>query len=40
MDMIEAGWKDVEWIHLAQYKGEWQAVVDTGLSLRFTSGLY
>lgn len=42
MDLIEAGWKYVEWIHLSQYKGKWQAFVNKGLKLRFTKtpGLY
>ena len=36
MDLIEAGWKEVDWIYLSQYKGKWQALVNTGLNLRFT----
>jgi len=31
MDIIrETGWEGVEWIHLAQDRGKWSAVVNMG----------
>jgi hypothetical protein len=29
MDLTETGWKGVDWIHLAQDKDQWRAVVNT-----------
>jgi len=29
MDLREIGWKSVEWIHLAQDRDMWQALVNT-----------
>jgi hypothetical protein len=34
MDLREIGWEDVDWIHLAQVKGQWRAVVNTAMNLR------
>jgi hypothetical protein len=34
MGLKEIGWKDVDWIHLAQGWEEWQAVVDTVMNIR------
>jgi hypothetical protein len=34
MDLGEIGFGDVEWIHLAQDKDRWQALVNTVMSLR------
>jgi hypothetical protein len=28
MDLKEIGWEDATWIHLAQYRDHWQAVVN------------
>jgi hypothetical protein len=28
MDLTENGWEGVEWIHLAQYRDQWQALVN------------
>jgi hypothetical protein len=30
----ETGWEGVDWIHLAQDKDEWQALVNTVMNLR------
>jgi hypothetical protein len=30
----EMGWEGVEWIHLAQDRDQWQAVVNTVMNLR------
>jgi len=30
MDVRDIGWKGVDWIHLAQDRNQWQAVVNTG----------
>jgi hypothetical protein len=34
MDLREIGWDDVDWIHLAQDRDQWRALVNTVLSLR------
>jgi hypothetical protein len=34
MDIREVEWKNVDWIHLAQDKGQWRAVVNTVMNLR------
>jgi ribosome biogenesis protein Nip4 len=35
MDLREIGFGDVEWIHLAQKKDRWWALVNTAMNLRF-----
>ena len=30
----EIEWKIVDWIHLAQVRGEWRAIVKTAINLR------
>jgi hypothetical protein len=34
MDLRESGWEGVVWIHLAQDRDRWRAVVNTVMSLR------
>jgi hypothetical protein len=34
MDLREIGWRGVEWIHLAQDRDRWRAVVNTVMNLR------
>jgi hypothetical protein len=34
MDLRKIGWGDMEWIHLAQDKGQWMALVKTIMNLR------
>jgi hypothetical protein len=34
MDLTEIGWEGVKWIHLAQDRDVWQAVVSTAVNLR------
>jgi hypothetical protein len=34
MDLREIGWGDVEWIHLAQDRDHWRAVVNAVMNLR------
>jgi hypothetical protein len=34
MDLVEVGWCDVDWIGLAQDRGRWRALVNSGLDLR------
>jgi hypothetical protein len=34
MDLGETGWEGVEWIHLAQDRGRWRAVVNVVMNLR------
>jgi hypothetical protein len=34
MGLREIGWGSVEWIHLAQDRGQWWAVVNTVMNLR------
>jgi hypothetical protein len=33
MDLREIGWGGVEWIHLAQDRDRWQAVVNTVINV-------
>jgi hypothetical protein len=33
MDLREMGWKGVDWIHLARYRVQWQANVNTVMNL-------
>jgi hypothetical protein len=33
MNLREIGWESVEWIHLAQGRDRWQAVVNTVMNL-------
>jgi hypothetical protein len=35
MDLREIGFGDADWIHLAQDRDKWRALVDTVMSLRF-----
>jgi hypothetical protein len=37
MDIRAIGWRDVEWIHLAQDRDHWRAVVSTVMNLRVLS---
>jgi hypothetical protein len=39
MDLGEVGWEDVDWMHLAQKRGQWQAVVNTAMNLRVRRGI-
>jgi hypothetical protein len=34
MDLGEIGWCDVDWIDMAQNKGQWRALVNMVLNLR------
>jgi hypothetical protein len=34
MDLIEIGWEVVDWIHLAQERDQWRAVVNTVMNLQ------
>jgi hypothetical protein len=34
MDLREIGWVDVEWIHLAQDRDHWQALVNAVMNLQ------
>jgi hypothetical protein len=34
MDHIEIGWGGVDWIHLAQVRDQWRALVDTVMNLQ------
>jgi hypothetical protein len=34
MDLGEIGWRSVEWIHLAQDRDRWRAVVNAVMNLR------
>jgi hypothetical protein len=34
MDLREIGWEAVEWIHLAQARDRWRAVVNAVMNLR------
>jgi hypothetical protein len=36
MDLREAGWEVVAWMHLAQDRGGWRALVNTVMKLRLT----
>jgi len=33
MDLRETGWKDVHWMHLAQDRDQWHALVNTVMNL-------
>jgi hypothetical protein len=35
MDLRKIGWDDILWIHLAQDRDLWRAVVNTVMNLRF-----
>jgi hypothetical protein len=35
MDISEIRWKDVDWIHLAQDRGQWRAAINTVMNFRF-----
>jgi hypothetical protein len=32
---LKIGWKDVDWIHLAQYWDQWRVLVNTVINFRF-----
>jgi hypothetical protein len=34
MDLREIGWSDMDWIDLAQNRGQWRALVNTVMNLR------
>jgi hypothetical protein len=34
MDLMEIGWEGVDWIHLAQDRDQWLALVNTVMNLR------
>jgi hypothetical protein len=34
MDLVEVGWRDVDWIGLAQDRDRWRALVNSVLNLR------
>jgi predicted small integral membrane protein len=34
MDLMKIGWEDVDWMHLAQDKDLWWAIVNTVMNLR------
>jgi hypothetical protein len=34
MDPREIGWEDVDWMHLAQDRDQWWAVVNTVMNIR------
>jgi hypothetical protein len=34
MDLRETGWEGMEWIHLAQDRDRWRAVVNAVMNLR------
>jgi hypothetical protein len=34
MDLREMGWGDMDWIHLAQDRVQWRALVNTVMSLQ------
>jgi hypothetical protein len=35
IDLTEIGWEGVDWMHMAQDRDQWRAVVNTVLNLRF-----
>jgi hypothetical protein len=34
MDLQEIGWSDMDWVHLAQDRGQWRTPVNTVMNLR------
>jgi hypothetical protein len=40
MDLKTIGWKDMDWIHLAQDRNQWQALVNMVMKLRVLQELY
>jgi hypothetical protein len=34
MDLINTGWEGVDWMHMAQVRDQWWAVVNTVMNLR------
>jgi hypothetical protein len=34
MDLREGGWEVVDWIHLAQDRDQWRAIMSTVMNLR------
>jgi hypothetical protein len=38
MDLRETGWGGVEWIHLAQDRDQWRAVVNTMMNFSSSHG--
>jgi hypothetical protein len=34
MDLRETGWEVVDWLHLAQYRDQWMAVMNTVINFR------
>jgi hypothetical protein len=34
MDLREIGWDGMDWIHLAQNRNQWRALVNTVMNLR------
>jgi hypothetical protein len=36
MNLREIGWEDVDWIHVAQDRDQWRAVVNIVMHLRVT----
>jgi hypothetical protein len=35
MDLREIGWEGVDWMHLAQDRDQWRAVVNTVMNVRY-----
>jgi hypothetical protein len=35
MDLREVGWEGIDWMHLAQNRDQWQALVNTAMNLVF-----
>jgi hypothetical protein len=35
MDLREVRWGDMDWIHLAQNRGQWRALVNTVMNFQF-----
>jgi hypothetical protein len=33
MDLREIGWESVEWMHVAQFRNQWRALVNTVMNL-------
>jgi hypothetical protein len=34
MNLMERGWQDVDMIHLAQHRDQWQALLNTAMNLQ------